>query len=294
MAISQANTGRGRANHLLALQLAFENRIDVVCIQEPWIHRDYERRFTCSHPGYETHIALDSWETTRPRTATYVRKGAGLTADQLRPFGPHSDIVVLTVNGITIYNVYNDGQDCTAVLEILDTDTFPQQRTILLGDFNLRSRKWEPSLRGPASSHARAFEQWLEHNNLILLNELDIPTHNRGHVLDLAFSTPDLFGQGITTTIEEALTSTSDHSTLLTLLPGTQREPEGTGRLLAHKVDPEAFSNRLGDHPYTLAPVHPLESTDSLDAETERLTAAVSTILQVLVPRKSRTARGNP
>ncbi len=86
-------------------------------------------------------------------------------------------MVVLTVNGITIYNVYNDGQDCTAVLEMLDTDTFPPQRTLLLGDFDLRFRKWEPWLRGPVSSRARAFGQWLERNNLIPLKRSRYPVH---------------------------------------------------------------------------------------------------------------------
>lgn len=40
LTIMQANVGRGRISHHLALQRAHENNANVVLIQEPWISRD--------------------------------------------------------------------------------------------------------------------------------------------------------------------------------------------------------------------------------------------------------------
>ena len=52
-----------------SLQLACENDIDVICVQEPWINDDLSR--TVVHPWYQT-IASLTWHT-RPRSLIYVK-----------------------------------------------------------------------------------------------------------------------------------------------------------------------------------------------------------------------------
>jgi hypothetical protein len=75
--ILQINTQRSPRVHAAALQLAFANDIEMICVQEPWINRDAEtdaevqRRQT--HPRYDIFAPLGAW-TMRPRTMIYVRK----------------------------------------------------------------------------------------------------------------------------------------------------------------------------------------------------------------------------
>ncbi len=164
--IYQANVGKGRANHLLALQLTYEAEFDIICIQEPWIFRERCRRITSIHPGYQTLVPLDSWETQAPRAITYTRKGAGLKVDQLRPFGPQQDIVVAEVNGLTIYNVYNQGE-AVACLETAPPAPYPCPSPRRLQPHHQR---WEPSWTRPATRHAKAFLRWVDSKGLILLN----------------------------------------------------------------------------------------------------------------------------
>ncbi len=188
LTIFQANAGKSRPNHLLALQLAYEHHFDIVCIQEPWIlHSDYTRKFTSTHPAYETHVPLDVWQKDSfPRVVSYTRKGAGISADQMRPFGPQADILALEINGITIFNIYNDkGPDNAA--KVLQAAPAPRQKTLLLGDFNMHHR-WEPSVER-ISNGAGDFTRWADTGSLLLLNPVDQATHDHGHVLDLVFST---------------------------------------------------------------------------------------------------------
>src|SRR5271169_5600452 len=85
-----ANTGRGMPSHTTILHTAATEKIDVVCIQEPWTLHSSK---TQSHPGYDCYAPIDSWdsedpdqrEAERPRVMTYVRKGAGLKTQQRRP-----------------------------------------------------------------------------------------------------------------------------------------------------------------------------------------------------------------
>lgn len=69
----QANVGRGRISHNLALQLAHENNADVVLIQEPWTYRDLTSKQSVIHHSYDTFAPLSTWDT-RPRVLTYIRK----------------------------------------------------------------------------------------------------------------------------------------------------------------------------------------------------------------------------
>ena len=71
--VMQVNVGKGSASHDIALNLAHENRFDIVLIQEPWIHQDKSRRITKKHPAYRCFTPIEDW-TQVPRVLTYVRK----------------------------------------------------------------------------------------------------------------------------------------------------------------------------------------------------------------------------
>ncbi|KAF7133736.1 hypothetical protein CNMCM5793_005090 [Aspergillus hiratsukae] len=58
------NVGRSAPCHTIALQLAFERRCDVVCIQEPFT---FPRTKTSNHPSYECFAPVDAWDSEEHR-----------------------------------------------------------------------------------------------------------------------------------------------------------------------------------------------------------------------------------
>ncbi len=278
LSIYQANVGKGRANHLLALQLAYKHNFDIVCIQEPWVHREYHRKFVCSHPGFDSFVALDVWDAdNKPRAVSYTRKGAGLQADQLRPYGPQPDIIVLKVNDLTVYNIYNShAKENAASLMARAAHQPPAQKTVVLGDFNTHHRRWEPALTQAPTRQAQALIRWIDKRKLLVLNEPGQPTHSRGHVLDLALCTPDLLLRKASVMLDSTLDSTSDHSTLALTVPIAQRAPANTGRLLIGQIDKELYTSRLASYPLPQAPQ--LDTPEALDKEAADLTSAILSV----------------
>ena len=100
----------------------------------------------------------------------------------------------------------------------------PQQLQLTIGgDFNARHPDWEPNIRpNPAGT---AITNWAEDRGLQLLNPIGENTHiprktnERGHVIDLAFSSiPFADAQ-----IDLSLRCGSDHETLIISLPSDQQ-----------------------------------------------------------------------
>ena len=82
---------RSKTIQELVLAQAFESKIDIVLVQEPYIFCTI-RRISTRHPSYECFTPTDDWESSCPRVLTYVRKGIGLACTQQRPTaeGPYS------------------------------------------------------------------------------------------------------------------------------------------------------------------------------------------------------------
>src|SRR4051812_2916830 len=85
-----ANVGKSTPCHITILHVAFTEKMDVICVQEP---ASYPGTKTQNPPGYDCFAPVDSWdsvdpeqrEAERPRVMTYIRKGAGLRTQQRRP-----------------------------------------------------------------------------------------------------------------------------------------------------------------------------------------------------------------
>ncbi|CAD6498812.1 BgTH12-04471 [Blumeria graminis f. sp. triticale] len=73
----QENFGRGAYAHNMALQLAHENNIDALLIQEPLTLKDLTAIRSISHPKFALYSPLDEWHT-RPRVLTYISSSQGL------------------------------------------------------------------------------------------------------------------------------------------------------------------------------------------------------------------------
>ena len=205
--VMQVNVGKGSASHDIALNLAHENRFDIVLIQEPWIHQDKSRRITKKHPAYRCFTPIEDW-TQVPRVLTYVRKDPQLYAVQLPGnWEPNRDILATQVlaqgQQIQVINVYNAPPGSTdpgqGVQCILPYDP-PQQPVLIAGDFNLKHPMWQTNMS--PSTQADAFVEWTSRHSLVLTLQPDSPTRGR-NTLDLAWATPSLVGLGITTGVAE-------------------------------------------------------------------------------------------
>lgn len=103
----QINVCRGASSYELASSFAYERKIDIILIQEPYIFHDRQRRITKRISSYECFSPNDNW-SSKPRALTYVRKGAGLQARQPRliPDGlAERDILFLEVTDISGHNL---------------------------------------------------------------------------------------------------------------------------------------------------------------------------------------------
>jgi hypothetical protein len=202
MRIIQANVGRGSAAHDLLLS----HKADVILVQEPWT--DKKKQLTKTHPRYSLFGPITCWNS-RPRVLTYVRRD--LPA-HLLPQPASRDIVAIQILGLTVVNVYRPPGDVVTPGSVLSTllDFSPPQNTLLAGDFNTYHPLWQSNSQ--PSNGASRLTEWLESHGLALCLEPNIPTRG-GNTLDLVFS--DIPAE---TTVEDHLHTTSDHSTLLTMV----------------------------------------------------------------------------
>ncbi|KAI1007456.1 hypothetical protein K3495_g770 [Podosphaera aphanis] len=197
---------KGASSHEIALEFANEEKYDIIFIQEPYICSDRLRRITKRISSYECFAPIDSWET-RPRVLTYVRKGTGLQTHRLRPL-PHNspaapDLVFLEIRAacgtnILAVNVYNapvglkaEGEAVKAIL----LRSILRRRILLAGDFNFEHTRWQASTASN-QLEAKSLLEWIDRNSISLISEADVPTHNRGNVLDLTFASNSLFLAG--------------------------------------------------------------------------------------------------
>ena len=168
---------------------------------------------------YESFTPLDDW-TTRPRVMSYVRKGAGLQADQLRPTTTR-DLIFLQLQArnaplITIINAYNalpsstdPGATIIALLRLLPSLL---SSAFLAGDFNLLHPRWD-LYTTYTSQNTEPFIKWLNNNYFVFISENGASIYQKGNVLDFAF----LLGSFIaSTTLVHYLDCTLDYTLLLT------------------------------------------------------------------------------
>ncbi|XP_044719755.1 endonuclease-reverse transcriptase domain-containing protein [Hirsutella rhossiliensis] len=154
---------------------------------------------------------------------TYVRRRPGLMVDQRRPAATR-DILWLTVNDITLVNVYRQPSYDEA-LDILLQWPAPN-RCLVAGDFNAKHHSWQA---GRIEGRGEAVAAWATANGLNLLNPADVPTNPRGNTIDLAFSNIALANA----VVEDHLATSSDHFTLSTTLPELAVAPPPTGKFAA-------------------------------------------------------------
>jgi endonuclease/exonuclease/phosphatase (EEP) superfamily protein YafD len=202
LTLLQLNVGRGASLHEIALSLAFSENIDIILIQESYVYKGLSRRITKRHLSYECSAPTDDWTVSgRPRVLTYIQKGTGIYATQVRPNVADPTVLsnllflyLASPSGQTLLvtNVYNAplgsirAGEAARTLTLLPLSFFTQP-SFLAGDLNLPHSRWQPSLQHSPTTFANPFVTWLDHSQLVFISETDCPTHNKGNVLDLAF-----------------------------------------------------------------------------------------------------------
>lgn len=289
----QINVGRGEHTQELALATAFQEKIDILLVQEPYIFRELPRQITRRHPSYECFSPTDNW-SQRPRVLTYLRKGVGLKAEQLRPFEPHNpasrDLLFMSLTSpagqkVLITNVYNapfgalDEQVASKALMELPPTFFPPL-SILAGDFNLHHHHWQPSFSSSTSA-AEPFVSWIDSLGFDLAtSQLDIPTHSKGNVLDLALASNLLLELGTEAIVSPHLDVTSDHLPIQTWIPWDQRHREPLQRFHMSTFQPELFNTLLESKLQQLQAISEDPTPGELDKTASSLCTAIHQALQ--------------
>ncbi|EED12711.1 hypothetical protein TSTA_052340, partial [Talaromyces stipitatus ATCC 10500] len=203
-----------------------------------------------------------------------------IRTSQLRPFTSDteeaSDLLFLQIFSPTgksalIVNIYNAPAGCirageaAKALITLPEAYFPQI-TILAGDLNLLHNRCPTTFAEP-------FINWLDLQGLVLISDIDCPTHERGNMLDLSFASSPLALAGAKASIASHLDVTSDHQPLITTVPWDQRYKETAQKLRFDTLDHTSFLSLLASN---LAGTESSAATEEdLDAFAEKLTSAI-------------------
>lgn len=297
--IAQCNTRRSISVHDALLSLAFENDIDIVLVQEPWIHSELELRRTRAHSGFRAVVAEGTWKD-RPRVATYVRLGRHLHFEQLCSQSPrdilHLRCILPDGFTITVTNIYNAPVGSTgqgdALSTIMDRQIF-RGRWLLAGDFNLPYSPWDRR-DGSPPTQAAAWEQWAADAGLSSLETGDAPTHDAGGVLDLVWASQRLLEDGAYSAISDDLEAGSDHRSLLTVIPRCSTFAGQSRGGFAHlSTDEKVFRRALKDSLQAGVETD-LRSSDDLDKEASSLLEGIQSALAQSTKRRGSGGKALP
>ena len=257
LTILSANVGRSPVAHTLLLERADALKVDVLLVQEPWIHPDPERRLSKRMEAYHTLTIWQDW-TTRPRVITYVRKDrAGLRCEPSAD-APHPDLATFQMRtpcGLTfqLTNVYNAPTGSrlagSAVERLCDAPGY-RGRCLIAGDLNMHHESWRPSLTRSTASpllSTRRFVTWTSQRDMQLLTPYGAQTHNRGGTLDLVWGTPGLLrARDVIAGIAEDIVIPSDHRvTRIQFAGGLGATYGAPGRFRMGSTDEEVFHATL-------------------------------------------------
>ncbi|RAL58179.1 hypothetical protein DID88_002315 [Monilinia fructigena] len=240
---------------------------------------------TQNHPAYECYAPYDSWEAEeatereaeRPRTMSYIRRGAAIQAQQRRG-ERNRDVVWLEVNGYHIVNIYREPN--TMAMINYTIGIIPGPRTLVGGDFNAKHDTYEPGVL--SATQGATLSNWSQDTGMDFIGEVGIPTHRAGHVIDLTFSNIP-FAE---TVVRQDMDCGSDHYTQVTTIPGRGTPPN---KRVGYRVTEDGlytFASLIESGAYWLPKVRHIASDVELETATEQLT-------DLLFQRAIRTA-GRP
>ena len=319
--VLQANLNRSAPATESALQLAIELKVDLLIVQEPWLipnnqDLDYTNTRSISHQGF-TQILPHYNTILRPRTLVYISRSffAQVNLSSISPQDP--DLLILDIKdknlGFQLFNIYNEkDQSNNTSSRTLERVLYPQTlstNSLVLGDFNTHHPWWDPL--APTSSGAQQFVEWIDQQNLSLLNSPGDPTFfrpnlERGSVIDLTLATENLANKIQDWQILPDLGS--DHFGILFTIQGTTQDlvntPIELGRFNTKLADWELFTSTLQNHGFDFDFPETVNSQVSfnllqknnelsniLDKSAEEFTKAITKAAEASIPQTTPGAR---
>lgn len=297
--IVQCNVGRRLTVHDTLLSLAHEQNVDILLIQEPWIHSELSLRRTRGHPSYIPILPSVHWQS-RPRVAAYSSRSHSLCIEQLPSPCPR-DLLSFHCslrNGptFTITNLYNaplGSSEPLAAVAALTTTPPGTGRWLIAGDFNLPHASWD-NRDGTASPQAAELEAWTAAHDIHLLTPTYSPTHDAGGILDLTWASGTLLERQPITNLEASLEAGSDHRPLLTTIPGQYHHSPNLSPPLSYDyMDTDAFLKalHLSLQGYQLPS---LDSAAGIDSLASFITTSLTSAIRQTTPVSSRHGRSLP
>lgn len=203
--ILQANVNRNSSVTEAILNYAVEIKVDLILIQEPWViisPNPSENRST-NHPSFGQILPVTP-PGLRPRTLTYISRFLRETQVNYKAdLFASPDILLLEIiqqnSKFQLLNLYNqvDQEEAGSLYTIERVLSYYSitTPTIIAGDFNTYHPWWDP--RSSPDSRAPRLIQWIEDNNLSLLNKIGRGTFHRSHLsrettIDLTLATREL------------------------------------------------------------------------------------------------------
>jgi ribonuclease HI/endonuclease/exonuclease/phosphatase family metal-dependent hydrolase len=311
--IASANVNRCNKNHTATLQAAFEQNIDILLIQEPWIHkREPQRRITKWADAFETLLPVSDWTINNPRVMTYIRRERlALQATTDPSFPEHPDVMAVNIAGVThgavrLFNVYNAGRGSERAGEaatLLRTHGKAEEAEVYAGDFNMHHENWSLS---SSPTTWEITDEWVKHcedRDIHLVSNHDVPTHRRGGVLDLVWMTNRCSSrQAIRVRLAPELNGGSDHQPMrIDMEKAKPKEQQAAGRFRLDTLDSSLFEHLLKEGlPALTDALSHCEEGDATEAEqildelAESITRQLKTALELSTKRTNPKARGQP
>ena len=212
--ILQCNLGGSRTKHLELMKFLEDHAIDICCIQETKL---------CSGDNY----SLRGYNVVRqdnPISSKLARVGGlmflikiGVAFEVVKDSASSSvrDLeiskieVFLKRRPLVISNIYRPPDPFAArshareeeggveFEQLLDTPSLPSweqdslggvcKDALVLGDFNLHHNAWRPACLGAVPNDASALWGWTRNSKMRLVSNSEA-THNKGHAIDLSFT----------------------------------------------------------------------------------------------------------
>lgn len=164
----------------------------------------------------------------------------------------------------------------------------PKYPFFIGGDFNLKYPFWDSSSTY-ISPHASDLLQRVSQKNLSLLNPSETPTHRNSGRLDLAF-----YSQvGATYTIRSDLHATSNHESLISIIPQTALNTRGfEGRLCFDPWNKKLFLTLLGNSENVPHIFLSLSLSTNAEIETNDIVQTIQIALIASCHRTKQNTRG--
>ncbi|WP_432712296.1 reverse transcriptase domain-containing protein [Pedobacter sp.] len=248
--ILQVNLNKNQPATENALQIAIEQSIHIIAVQEPWLVgqtttsitpatpttrrqevKDYSDARSVLHQSFVQFLPKLKNKKTRPRVLIYILRSLQVQTNQDISV-LDSDYIAIEIQSqkfnLNLINIYNEkdqlGTNKTTIHRVLLPNTLPPS-SLLLGDFNLHHSWWDPITKNN-SVDSESFIEWVEDQNLELLNKIGKGTFFRPHMdrestIDLSFSTSNLAEK---VQDWQLVNIGSDHLGILFYLQGTNRE----------------------------------------------------------------------